>query len=512
MAGSRNSRLSRIFEISIAGLLLVACSLAALTWFLHHGHLLYYGDAEAHLNIARRIVDSRTPGAYQIGTVWLPLPHWLMLPFIGQDALWASGLAGSIPAAVAFVAAGLFLFAAVRLLFDHSTPAFAALALFAWNPNVLYLQATAMTEALMFASLFGLFYCMVLFRRNSTPWAAAGAGLAALAGSLTRYEAWFLIPFVAAYFLLTAKRSRWIATLLFAAIASAGPAYWLAHNWWFFGDAFEFYRGPWSAKAIYARSMAAGMQPYPGDGDWLKAGRYFLSAVRLCAGWPLAMLGAAGVLACLWKRRLWPAVLFSLPPLFYTLSIYSSGTPIFVPHLWPYSYYNTRYGLAALPLLVLGGATLAALPTIRFRKVLTLGVVALAVSPWLLPPNREAWICWKESEVNSAARRVWTREAAEYLQANYRGGGIATSFPDLVGIYRTAGIPIKEILYEDNRPYWQAAVQRPDLFLKEEWAVTFSGDRMSTAILRAQRTGPRYLLMKRITAKGAPVVEIYRRN
>ncbi len=66
--------------------------------------LLYYGDAEAHLNIARRIVDSRTPGCDQIGTVWLPLPHLLMLPFVRNDWLWRSGLAGAIPSAICFVA------------------------------------------------------------------------------------------------------------------------------------------------------------------------------------------------------------------------------------------------------------------------------------------------------------------------------------------------------------------------------------------------------------------------
>ena len=44
-------------------------------WCFERGYVLYYGDAEAHLNIARRIVDSRTPGPEQIGTVWLPLPH-----------------------------------------------------------------------------------------------------------------------------------------------------------------------------------------------------------------------------------------------------------------------------------------------------------------------------------------------------------------------------------------------------------------------------------------------------
>ena len=62
-------------------------SVTALSQFYRYGHTLYYGDAVAHLNIARRIVDSRTPGLDQIGTVWLPLPHMLTLPFAGNDFL-----------------------------------------------------------------------------------------------------------------------------------------------------------------------------------------------------------------------------------------------------------------------------------------------------------------------------------------------------------------------------------------------------------------------------------------
>ena len=71
---------------------------------------LYYGDAEAHLNIARRILDSRTPGPEQIGTVWLPLPHLLMIPFVMHDDWWRSGLAGRSPVVRLFRDAGAFLF------------------------------------------------------------------------------------------------------------------------------------------------------------------------------------------------------------------------------------------------------------------------------------------------------------------------------------------------------------------------------------------------------------------
>ena len=86
-----------------------------------------------------------------------------------------------------------------------------------------------------------------------------------------------------------------------------------------------------------------------------------------------------------------------------------------------------------------------------------------------------------------------------------------TSFGDLTAIFLEAGIPLRETLHSGNAPEWQAGIARPDLFLRDEWAVTTSGDPVATAILRARRDGPRYECVKLIALKGAPVIEIYRR-
>ena len=40
-----------------------------------------------HMLIARRVLMADTPGAAQLGAVWLPLPHILMLAFIWNN--WA---------------------------------------------------------------------------------------------------------------------------------------------------------------------------------------------------------------------------------------------------------------------------------------------------------------------------------------------------------------------------------------------------------------------------------------
>ena len=104
--------------------------------------------------------------------------------------------------------AGTFLFAAANRIFDCTSAALAATALFALNPNVLYLQSIPMTESVFFACLLALLYFTVRFRDTQGWGALAGAGIAACAATLTRYEGWFLLPFAAVYLAIAARRNR----------------------------------------------------------------------------------------------------------------------------------------------------------------------------------------------------------------------------------------------------------------------------------------------------------------
>ncbi|HYL37328.1 MAG TPA: glycosyltransferase family 39 protein [Bryobacteraceae bacterium] len=499
--------------IELALVLVGLCALgAAATAFVNRqGWTLYNGDAEAHLNIARRILDSRTPGSDQVGTVWLPLPHLLTLALVWNDGLWRSGLAGAIPSSACFALAGFFLFAGMRRATQSSAVALASLGLFAFNPNLLYLQSTPMTEPVSLACWSALFYFSVRFRQTQSAVSLVGAGLAALAGSLTRYEGWFVIPFAALYILMAARRRGLACALAFLAIAIPGPLYWLAHNWWVYGNPLEFINGPYSAQSIYRRQLSQHLPPYPGDHDWRKAWLFFRTAARLCAGWGAVLAAAAGLMMMAWQRIFWPVLLAALLPAFYLWSMHSGGTPIYVPGLWFNSYYNTRYGLAALPLIaVLGGSLVLAVKQ-RFRSWAAAAIVLAGLAPWLIRPQPDDWICWKESQVNSETRRAWTRDAATFLLTHYQGGaGILTSFGDLAGIFREAGIPLRETLHEGNQRDWLAATRRPDLFLHTRWAVTFSGDEADAAIQKATSgSGPRYHLVRSIMIGAGPAVQIY---
>ena len=146
----------------VAGLA-VLVSLFSFLYYLQHSDLLLYGDAVAHINIARRVFDSQTPGLLQLGTVWLPLPHLLMIPFLWSDAMWQNGAGGSIPSMIAYVLGVIGLFRLVRGLLEADlgkkpgtkpaavVGAWAAAFAYGVNPNLIYMQATAMTESVYLA-------------------------------------------------------------------------------------------------------------------------------------------------------------------------------------------------------------------------------------------------------------------------------------------------------------------------------------------------------------------------
>ena len=384
-------------DAACAGFLAGAVSLLAFAYFSRLGAILLYGDATAHIQIARRVFDSRNPGLSQLGTVWLPLPHLLMLPFVLSYSAWHSGLAGSVPSMFAYAAGTAGIFRLVRGALPHGwlgrfAAWFAAL-IYAANPNLLYLQATAMTEPLYLAWFIwaAVFFGEFVQAAGSSD-AAAGerrrralrrCGWMLAAAMLTRYDGWF----AAAVFALAAFAVFWRWTggrialwrsplrpafTRFLLVLALSPALWLVYNAIYWGNPIEFATGPYSARAIEARAERPGGWHYPGWHSPRVAAAYVVKAAklnmaggisrpeapesnaappsrwRLQNGWlPLALLGT--VLLLLWARALWPILLLWLPLLFYTLNVAWGGVPIFVPAWWPFSYYNLRYGLQLLP-------------------------------------------------------------------------------------------------------------------------------------------------------------------
>jgi len=69
------------------------------------------------------------------------------------------------------------------------------------------------------------------------------------------------------------------------------------------------------------------------------------------------------------------------------------------------------------------------------------------------------------------------------LKSNYQpGSGIVFWFGDLAAVFRQAGIPIREGLYQDNGEQWRTAVAQPAQFQRNAWAIATDGDPTACAI------------------------------
>src|SRR5271157_1215544 len=258
-----------------------AASIAALAWSWQHGAMLNYGDAVAHLHIARRVFDSHQPRLSQLGSVWLPLPHILLIPFVQVYAWWANGFAGVIPSALAYLSACAGVYRLARHWLQAPSAAL-ALSFFAANPNLLYLQTTAMTEPLFLCEMIWAAVWLVEWRaslddkasdsgnHNNHPrqlrllWLIAAALVAAI---FTRYDGWVmaLLAWGSIGLVLLRRgelrsRSFWLAS----AVLVAAPVAWFVYNALAFGDWLYFARGPYSAKAIEMRTALPGYPPHPG--------------------------------------------------------------------------------------------------------------------------------------------------------------------------------------------------------------------------------------------------------
>src|ERR1700756_486249 len=487
-------------DIPLLAWLATSVSILTFLFYFKSGDVLLYGDAVAHINIARRVFDSKTPGLLQLGTVWLPLQHLLMIPFLVSMNLWRSGAGGSIPSMAAYVFGVVGMFRLTRCALSGSNPpdgearaaAWIAALIYAANPNLMYMQSTAMGETVYLAFFI---WAVVYFCEwsHGNPAALTICGLCLAGASLTRYDGWFLaIVVVLAVLALSSKPGRAAlkgrvtdthsiralapgAVIRFVVIAAAGPALWLAYNAIVYRNPLEFENGPYSAKAIERRTQSTGNPRHPGSGNALVAGMYFLKAAEnniaanawLQRGWILLMLGAALTPVFVYRneslrpfaRSAWPLALLLIPLPFYALSIAYGGVPIFVPQWWPFSHYNVRYGLQLLPAFC---ALLAVLVNfslrsnwnwrLRFSFILVLFAFVLASYSriWRAGP-----VCLEEAEINMKTRIQLELQLSTWLERLPPGATLLMYLGDHVGAVERAGIPLRNTINEGNHRVWK---------------------------------------------------------
>jgi hypothetical protein len=385
----------------------VACviSVASYVHFYGGGRTIAYGDAMSHLLIARRVLLGDTSGLGQLGGVWLPLPHILMLPLIWNDWAYYSGFAGSVVMMISYVVCTVFVYKIIFCLTYRHWAAATGTAVFALNPNILYMQSTPMTESLMFATMMGAVYGLLRWFQTDEGdkfhhLYLLGAGFSALLCALTRYEGWTLavalagvvlygslthlttkarllmVLFVMAALVMSGyaiarfglvlgaavigpvwllgyvglKRSypsnAWDSTegnlVAFGILAATGPLIWMIWNWAIFGSPFAFQTGQYAKPSLW---VSAGEKAVHNIVISLRT--YEIATVDNLS-LVITILAVIGLAIYLWRTRLsaesLPVLaLLSMLPLF-VVSLYKGERPLHVPQYYG-DYYNVRFGL-----------------------------------------------------------------------------------------------------------------------------------------------------------------------
>lgn len=505
---------------------------AACLYTTGQGTNLDYPDPQSHLTIARRVFDSKAPGFEQLGTVWLPMPHILLMPFVIDLWMFKTGWGACILGILALSASasGLYRISA-RLGFNRGGRIASVLVLLA-NPAVLYVYTTALTEPVLImclvAGMAGLAHWSTSRRRMSAGELAVFAGIPSGAAVLSRYEGWALVLTGSAFVLVVAMRrsGSWREALTMAGSYAMVPVgavlWWLAYNWAIYGKPLEFMFGEYSAYAQQRAMTEGGMVTTKGNlGMTLWTFHWSLLET---VGWVILVLAASGAFLLILKHGLGNMTLLVAVTgsayAFGLASLYLGQTVMYNDHSLPPGWWNNRFALTAVPFLAVLAAAFVNWIT-RPRSLRPWALSGLVIA--LLLQN----LWWSEDPVGRLAvlaeGRLFAQstqnssEAARWLQANYTSGGILMD--ESAGgnaVLPVMGIPLHHFYNRASGDHFAPALFDPALHA--EWVfvnveasrgASYTGprDMVYEAISQNPSFGTRYAL-----AFSTPTHRIYQRT
>lgn len=471
-------------------LILAICGAIIATYLSYiNGLILAYGDAESHINIAKKVVSGLTPGFAQLGGIWLPLTHMLMLPFVLFDPLWRTGLAGSIVSGFFYVIACLYIFKLTKFITHKTFAAFIAFTVFATNLNILYLQSTPMTEIplIAFFILSTYYFIKYLYKVNTLP-SLLLAGFFAFCASLTRYDGWFLVAFEALFILIPgllntkhfSKRKG--DTILFATLAGFGIVCWFAWGWLILGDPLYFTNSVYSAKSQQLSWLHRG--ELPAYHNLLLSLIYYIYTSLVNSGFVVFFMSFIGAIVFTANRaskaRIATLTVLFVPFIFNVFSLFLGQAVIFIPNLTPehflYHLFNVRYGVMMLPFMAVFFGYLVARVHVSVKIILIVMLIAQSALFYsgILPA-----ITLADGVNGLSANKVPTNVEA-FINNNYDGGLVLIDdYARTISITKST-IPMQKVIYVGNKPYWDESLKHPEKYAR--WIVMQKNDAVWSAI------------------------------
>ena len=480
-------------ERHLAGLLIVLLScisvLAYLIYF-ENGLGLAYNDARSHLDIGRRVVEGLKPGLAQLGSVWLPLPHILMIPTIWNDFMWHSGLSGALVSMASFVGTGLVIYQFLKMLGVGTLGRLLGIAVFVANINILYLQSTAMTELLLIFTMTAGVYELVKWHQNDRILTLIKAGFWIMLSTLVRYDGWFLLVFASLLIIYHAANKKRFKVaegtfIFFATLAGLGIALWFLWNLLIFKDPLYFAFGPYSARAQQVQLEAAGVLAT--QGNILLSLKVYLYAAIYNIGAFTLILGLFGMAAMWLNKKLDSGIRIATiallaPFIFNILALYLGHSVLFIQGISGNTWFNVRYGVMMLPTIAIFVGYLAH-RFISLRPV----IVGLFIFVTFFHFTSQDAVTIDDARVGSSQKNV--TEVAGWLRHNAREekGFVLISAASHDAIIFSSGLPMKKFIHEGTGAYWESATTAPDRWAR--WIIMRTNDTNDAAFKFVQKSG-----------------------
>ncbi|MEV8442161.1 hypothetical protein AB0425_32700 [Actinosynnema sp. NPDC051121] len=467
----RGPRVPGTVAVSVVAVLLMT---GVSLYVVGQGGNLWYSDALSHLTIARRVFDNLSPGFQQLGTVWLPMPHPVLMPFVANLWLWSTGWAAALLGIICFGASTAALYrTAARLGLGRAGRLVVLLVL--WTDiSALYAHTTALTEPVLLMSITACIAGMAHWATARRPMSggelAVYAGVPAAASVLSRYEGWVLVASMAVFIVIVEwRRSHdvrphvWRFVLLRRVLPAVAPpalaiGWWLAYNFAIYRDPLEFMFGPYSAYAQQNALAEHGALTTKGN---LGVSLYVYNwAVLDVIGVVGVVIGALGFFLLLAREGLTtPALVLGVlfgTFVFEVAALYLGQTVVQHAHSLPKGLFNVRYGLQPLPFCALG----AGFAVHHLRGMRLPG--AARIVPLLVSAALVGQLAWWAADVpgrvpviaeGRANQGIRADDAAAHLRVHYDGGGVLS---DEQGAGNTV-IPLVGI---PNREWYNRAAGR----------------------------------------------------
>jgi hypothetical protein len=339
---------------------------------------------------------------------------------------------------------------------------------FAVNPNVLYMQATPLTELLLIACIAGAIYHLMRWCESDDYRDLAKTSFAVLLATLTRYEGWVLFAAVSVLivYVLVRRRESYARIegrlLFFGFVGGSGIVGWLVWNLVIFHNVLYFQDGEYVKPSVVVHGEKA-------IGSWGTSLKSYFIAMTDNVGLIALVLAVIGLGLYLYRTRLHPKSVAPLASLvfapFFLVMLYAGQRPIHVTQI-DGSLYNVRYALmmvlavSMFIAMVVGEARHVRLP--RFGGAGFAGVATALVATVVVVvlPFGSAISTVQEGRQFRAGQHG-NEAAASWMRGHYDHGRVLMeSFQNELVTFESH-IPTQAVIYEGSFKRWLPALAHP---------------------------------------------------